>query len=133
MATVVILSLVISVEATPSTDAGVEPAADQAAVLHAVALAPFVKAVPVNLQPSLATTQQDFAGHNTHPGFACGWLPSAPASSPRSAHSVTHAATNSWSSTENSHAYMWLPAFDKIAIDAHYDWWPLNSSYFCPA
>jgi peptidoglycan/LPS O-acetylase OafA/YrhL len=132
LATVLLLSLVLVMQTTAPTGTGIVPASNETAVVEAVAAAPQIKTIPKYLLPSLAETQQDFAGFNVNPATSC-------------ALSVLNNAIESNICTlgdpkgkkllvlyGDSHALMWLPAFNSIARDAH---WRLVvlASFFCPA
>jgi peptidoglycan/LPS O-acetylase OafA/YrhL len=131
LATLMILTTVITIETDSATTPRIVPATDQAAVEQAVALAPRITTVPHDLVPSAAATQHDFAGLNT-PAFACvlktvrSSIPSriCTLGDPHGSHLMILYG--------DSHALMWLPAINQIATAAR---WRLAVvvSYFCPA
>jgi peptidoglycan/LPS O-acetylase OafA/YrhL len=131
VATLLVLTTILAVESDGTATTRIVPAADQATVVHAVATAPRITTIPHDLLPTLASTQRDFAGLNK-PAFACleqtvgGAIPSKICSfgDPGGRHLMILYG--------DSHALMWLPAIDQIALRAH---WRLVvlASYYCPA
>jgi peptidoglycan/LPS O-acetylase OafA/YrhL len=129
--TIVLLTVVIHLEAGGSPESRVVPAADQGTVVHAVASATRITSVPSDLSPSLAGTRRDFAGLN-NPEFSCvksalqgtDWSRSCTLGDAGGKHLLVVYG--------DSHALMWLPAFQRIAVEAH---WRLEVlvSYYCPA
>jgi peptidoglycan/LPS O-acetylase OafA/YrhL len=115
LATVLVLTLVISVESASDAVSSVTAAPNAAAVLHEVAAAKSITTVPNTIDPGLAQASTDWGGDDE------------PAS----------CSADETQSTESlcilgdihgrrllivygdSHALMWLPAFDSIAKDAH--------------
>ncbi len=96
------------------------------------AIAPRITTIPDDLLPSLATTQQDFAGLNRHPKLECALADSG---TQIEKHICTLGDPTGKSLLVvygDSHTLMWLPAFNQIARQAH---WRLVvlTSYFCPA
>jgi len=131
LATVLLLSLVLVMQTTALSGVGIVPAPNEAAVSEAVAAAPLIKTIPKHLLPSLAETQQDFGGFNVNPTTSC-------ALSVVDNEIESHICTLGDPKGKqllvlygDSHAVMWLPAFNKIARDAH---WRLVvlTSFFCP-
>ena len=131
VATVATLTLVIEFETTSSTAKPVVPAVDQAEVTRAVATAPRITKIPTNLLPSLSTTQRDFAGLN-NPDFACELAAVRATIQSRICTFGDPNGKRLLVVYGDSHALMWLPAFNQIARQAH---WRLVilASYFCPA
>jgi peptidoglycan/LPS O-acetylase OafA/YrhL len=131
LATVVTLTLAITLETTKSSKEQVAPSPDQAALIHQVAIAPRITTVPDDLLPSLGNTVHDFAGFN-RPEFSCernavGGMDRSRACTfgdPHGRHILVLYG--------DSHALMWLPAFAEIADQAH---WRLVvvASFYCPA
>jgi len=132
LATIGLLTAIVWVEAGGSGDQRVVPAANQSAVLHAVANAPRISTIPRNLVPSLAATQQDFAGINNHPHFSCALATHGNTIESRICTLGDSSGKHLLVLYGDSHALMWLPAFNQIAVEAH---WRLVvlTSYFCPA
>ena len=131
LVTVVVLTGCIALSTTDSADQRVVPAANEAAVRHAVAIAPRITTVPDDLIPSGSTTLQDFAGFNTR-RFACEKAVVAEAVQRRICTFGDTAGKHLLVVYGDSHALMWLPALDRIARQAQ---WRLVvlAKYYCPA
>lgn len=113
--TVLALSLVIGVESTRGAGTGTRPASDVQVVLREVAAAKSLARVPGALDPGLAEAAQDYGGSDEDSTCA--------ASATQSTQDLcflgdTH-ASKLLIVYGDSHALMWLPAFDAIARSAH--------------
>ena len=115
VATLAVLSLVIGLESTSGVPTGVPAAPNLAAVLHEVAAAKSITKVPSTIDPGLAQASSDYGGL-----FEDG---SCEASFSQSTEKLcflgdahAHGLLIVYG---DSHAEMWLTAFDAIAKDAH--------------
>ena len=112
--TVTILSLIIDTS-SPGTASGIPPAPDVQAVLHEVAAATSITKVPAALDPGLAQASSDFGGF-AEPGRCAVYL--AQSTDGLCALGDVH-ARRLLILYGDSHALMWLPAFESIARAAH--------------
>ena len=115
VATVVILSLMIEVQTRSGAGAGVSAAPNVQAVLRQVAEARSITRVPASIDPGLAQAASDWGGGVEGAGCA-----------PDLTQSTEHLcflgdvhAHRLMIVYGDSHALMWLPAFDFIARNAH--------------
>jgi hypothetical protein len=127
LATVLILTLVISAESTPGPGAGVKAAPDLQAVLHEVAAAKSITKVPDTIDPGLAQAASDWGGHAND---RCSPT-AAQSSEPICVLGDPH-GTREMVILGDSHALMWLEAFDAIAKQAHWKLVDLGKPS-CPA
>ncbi len=115
LATVLVLTLLIGLESSSSTASGLKAAPNVAAVLREVAAAKSITTVPATITPGLAQAASDWGGGIER--ASC---------SPDLAQSSEHLcflgdvhAHRLLIVYGDSHALMWLPAFDSIARHAH--------------
>ena len=132
VATVIFLSLMIASQTTSAPAYRVVPAANEQVVLGQVAAAPHITSLPANLQPSLTSADTDFVGYGGTLHYACAGTP------PTGTSRVPLCAFGDPSGSKlmiaygDSHALMWVPALNGIAVRDH---WRLIvlAKYFCPA
>ncbi len=128
LATVLALSLAIAVETAGPTHAQVVPAANEQVVLDQVAAAAKITTVPKDLQPSLSGAAADWGGNYEELQCKAGLTQTnqviCPFGNPKSSDLMVVYG--------DSHALMWLPAFDAIAKAANMRLVMLAKSY-CPA
>jgi len=130
--TIVVLTLLIDAETTPPTHYHVIPAANTQVVLDQVAAATKITTVPKSVEPSLSQAGSDFVGWGGILRYGC------TAAVQPSAFSEPICTIGDVNGRRlmvlygDSHALMWLPAFQSIAKSAH---WRLVvfARYFCPA
>jgi peptidoglycan/LPS O-acetylase OafA/YrhL len=115
LATVLILTLVVSAESTPGPAAGVKAAPDVQAVLHEVAAAKSITKVPDTIDPGLAQAASDYGGNDE----ASSCSADATQSSEQLCILGDVHAHQLMIVYGDSHALMWLPAFDAIARNNH--------------
>ena len=132
-ATVLLLTLAISVDGTassPSNKQVVPTSTEQSAVIAQVAAAAHISVLPPDVQPSVAASATDTALVNRIESPYCtafkgaSTAPICTVGDPTSQHLVVVLG--------DSHAFMWLPAFESIAKNAHWRLVVLNH-LFCPA
>ena len=116
VATVLALSLVISAEAISGAKYPVTPAANTQAVLNQVAAATRITSIPSAVEPPISLAAGD-EGRLFH-GFRCeardqqSTVPICTLGDRHGSHLMVVYG--------DSHALMWLPAFDSIALKAHW-------------
>ena len=131
MATWLLLSFAIAM-ITPSPYSKVVPAPNTAALLDAVAASSSITHLPANLDPQLSGAFNDFPNYADPFDFGCAYTPTI---QPRSKPLCTIGDPKGQSLMVvygDSHAIMWLPALEEIALRSH---WRLIvlARYFCPA
>jgi peptidoglycan/LPS O-acetylase OafA/YrhL len=115
VATVVVLSLMIEIQATSGAGSGVSAAPNMQAVLREVAEARTITRVPASINPGLAQAASDWGGGVE--GARC--TPDVTQSTERLCVLGDVHAHRLMIVYGDSHALMWLPAFDFIARNAH--------------
>ena len=115
VATVTILSLLIVVESTSGSASGLPAAHNVQGVTHEVAAAKSITKVPDNLDPGLSQAAADYGG--TAEPSSCS--ADATQSSEQLCFLGDVHARRLLIVYGDSHALMWLPAFDSIAREAH--------------
>ena len=117
--TLVILSLALAKESyATNPDYTVHPAS-LPAVLHAVATASSIKTVPGTIEPSVAGAPTDWGGFD-YPGCEVGVAQSTEPTNNPNCTIGDKEGTHEIVVWGDSHALMWLPAFDTIAKRAHW-------------
>jgi peptidoglycan/LPS O-acetylase OafA/YrhL len=128
LATIVILSLLIIGETTPYPDYTVAPAPNQQVVLDRVAAAAHIIKVPASIEPPVSQASNDWGGR--HEAFGC------QAGLTQYRENICTLGDPSGKDLlvvyGDSHALMWLQAFDAIAEAAHWRLIVLGKSD-CPA
>jgi peptidoglycan/LPS O-acetylase OafA/YrhL len=120
VATVLLLTLVLREETAAPPVFHVTPAANTAAVLRAVAMAPHITQVPADLAPPLADAARDYAGLAGTLHYGCGFTWGILNDNQRPCTIGDPTGRNLMVLYGDSHALMWLPAFDAIAQSAHW-------------
>ena len=115
LATLAILSLVIGLESTPGAASGIPAAPNLRAVLHEVAAAKSITTVPAAIDPGLAQASSDYGG-DAEDGACQADLTQ---SNEKLCILGDVHARRLLLVYGDSHALMWLPAFNSIAKDAH--------------
>ena len=111
LATVLVLSVIIALQTSSSAGEGVRPAPNVAAVLREVAAAKSITTVPATITPGLAQAASDWGGAVEGPGCS----PDLTQSTERLCTVGDVHAHRLLIVYGDSHALMWLPAFDAIA------------------
>jgi peptidoglycan/LPS O-acetylase OafA/YrhL len=128
LSTVLVLSLAIAAESAPPTHGQVVPAANEQVVLDQVAAATKITTVPKDLQPSLSGAGADWGGNYESSSCQSGIYEVKEAicvlGDPSGKQLIVVYG--------DSHALMWLPAFNAIARSAHWRLVVLGKLY-CPA
>src|ERR1035438_5755814 len=128
LATVLVLSVTIAAESAPPTHNQVVPAANEQVVLDQVAAAAKITRVPKDLQPPLTSATVDWGGKYESDKCQAGQAQSSEQictiGDPYGAQLMVLYG--------DSHALMWLPAFDAIARSAGWRLVVLAKVY-CPA
>jgi peptidoglycan/LPS O-acetylase OafA/YrhL len=132
VATVVVLSVVISLETVTPPVYHVVPAADSAEVTQQVAAATQITTLPKNLEPSLSQAGNDWAAWNGNLYTPCADTANINAYSENLCALGDLSSTHSMIAFGDSHTIMWLPAYQKIAKAEHLRLYVLVK-YFCPA
>ena len=132
LATWLVLSYAISVYTPASLYQTVVPAPSTAALLDAVAASSSITHLPANLDPGLAGAFDDFPDYARPFDFGCAYTATI---QPRSKPLCTIGDPKGQRLMVvygDSHAIMWLPALESIALRSH---WRLIvlARYFCPA
>ena len=128
LATVAVLSLAIEFESAHGVGAGLPPASNVQDVVQKVDAAKTITRLPASLDPSLAQAAADFGGYD-EPG-SCS--PDLAQSTERLCVLGDVRARRLLVVYGDSHALMWLPAFESIAKRAHMRLLVLGKSN-CPA
>ena len=128
LVTVGILSIAITTQTPAQAATRVVPAANTQAVLRTVAAAVKITTVPKSLQPSLSQAAGDYGGN--HEGQQC--QSSSTQSSERLCVLGDPRGRNLMVLYGDSHALMWLQAFDGLAKTAHWRLVVLGK-HSCPA
>ena len=115
LATLAILSLVIGLESTPGAASGIPAAPNLPAVLHEVAAAKSITTVPATIDPGLAQASSDYGGVAEDGSCAAG----VSQSTEKLCFLGDVHAHRLLVVYGDSHAVMWLSAFDSIAKYAH--------------
>ena len=130
--TVAVLTIVINEESISPVVYRVTPAENTKAVLSAVNEAPAIERVPKSMEPPISNAASDFIGFGGSLDYGCGdTMNIEPLRQPLCTIGDT-SGRRLMIVYGDSHAIMWLPAFDAIARAAH---WRLVviGAYFCPA
>jgi peptidoglycan/LPS O-acetylase OafA/YrhL len=114
--TVVVLTLLIAVESTPDSASGLAAAPNARAVLGEVAAAKNIHTVPDTIDPGLTQAATDYGGVDEPAGCAA----DPTQSTQRLCILGDVRAHRLLIVYGDSHALMWLTAFDAIAKDAHF-------------
>ena len=132
LATVALLSVVISVETVVPPRYHVVPAANTAEVVRQVAAAPRITSLPPNLEPSLSQAGNDWAAWNGNLYTPCADTADISAYSEKLCALGDAGSTHTMIAIGDSHTIMWLPAYQAMAKANHLRLFVLVK-YFCPA
>jgi hypothetical protein len=128
LSTVVLLSLVIFGETAPAAHRYLVPAASEQVVLRQVAAATRTTVLPTDVQPSLADVATDWGGD--YENLWCEALQKATTVVP--CERGDPKGSKLLVVYGDSHAIMWLPAFEDLAVADHWRLVVLGK-YYCPA
>ena len=132
LATWLVLSCAISINTPSSPYQTVIPAPSTAALHDAVAASSSITHLPANLEPGLAGAFNDFPRYASPFEFGCAYTATIQPKSKRLCTIGDPKGQNLMVVYGDSHAIMWLPALEAIALRSH---WRLIvlARYFCPA
>jgi peptidoglycan/LPS O-acetylase OafA/YrhL len=130
--TVVVLSVLISLETVTPPVYQVVPAADTAEVTRTVAAATQITTLPKDLEPSLSEAGNDWAAWNGNLYTPCADTADINAYSENLCALGDLSSTRTMIAYGDSHTIMWLPAYEAIAKAEHLRLFVLVK-YFCPA